>query len=389
MKSSKLPLVSFLFVIGIVSLVATPQAWSRNLRPAQLTAHVIQRPDPMVAYGKAYLVYELLLTNYDAAEVDVRSLRITDPDNKDVRFDFSGKALRDMMAPVGKANKDLNPATIKSGASRLVFVWLKFTSAAAVPHDLAQSIGYRVKRDTVTGGEITLPPTAVDDAPPLTIGPPLEGGDWIAEGAPSNTSYHRRAHMVFDGAVKFAQRFAIDYEKIGPDGTTYSGNESKNRSYYCYGAKVIAVANGRVVAVHDGVPENVPHSGKRPVEMNTETAGGNYVAIDIGYGRYALYGHLIPGSIKVKPGEVVKRGQVLALLGNSGNSTEPHLHFQIADAPSFLDANGLPYMYDRVGVMPSHVVNPNVDPPVVRITGPVHEYYSTMLLENQVVVFPK
>lgn len=389
MKSSKLLIVSFLFVIGIVSMVATPQAWSRDLRPAQLTAHVIQRPDPMVAYEKAYLVYELLLTNYDASPVEVRSLRITDPNNKDVRFEFSGKTLRDMMAPVGKANKGQDLTTIESGASRLVFVWLKFKSAATVPQHFAQFIGYRVKRKTTTGGELTIPLMDVDDAPPLTIGPPLEGGDWLANGGPSNTSYHRRAHMVFDGAVKFAQRFAIDYEKIGPDGKTYSGDPIKNRSYYCYGAKVIAVADGRVVAVHDGVPENVPRSGTRAVDINTETAGGNYVALYIGYGRYALYGHLIPGSIKVKTGQLVKRGQLLARLGNSGNSTEPHLHFQIADAPSFLNANGLPYLYDRVGVRPSHVIDANVDPVLVRVTGPAHEYYSTMLLENQVVVFPK
>jgi murein DD-endopeptidase MepM/ murein hydrolase activator NlpD len=136
------------------------------------------------------------------------------------------------------------------------------------------------------------------------------------------------------------------------------------------------------------VAENIPDPVKRAAEMTLVTAGGNYVALDIGYGRYALYGHLIPGSIKVKKGDFVKRGQVLGRLGNSGNSTEPHLHFQIADAPSFLNANGLPYLYARVGVKPSRVVNPNVDPPLLRVTGPAREYYSTLLLENQVVDFP-
>jgi murein DD-endopeptidase MepM/ murein hydrolase activator NlpD len=144
-----------------------------------------------------------------------------------------------------------------------------------------------------------------------------------------------------------------------------------------------------VVAVHDGVPENVPDPVKRAVEMTLATAAGNYVAIYIGYGRYALYGHLIPSSIKVKKGDFVKRGQVLARLGNSGNSTEPHLHFQIADSPSFLNADGLPYLYARVGVKPSRVVDPSTDVPVVRVSGPAHEYYSTMLLQNQVVDFQR
>jgi murein DD-endopeptidase MepM/ murein hydrolase activator NlpD len=110
---------------------------------------------------------------------------------------------------------------------------------------------------------------------------------------------------------------------------------------------VLAVADGRVVALKDGVPENVPDPVARAVSMTMETVGGNFVALDIGHGRYALYGHLIPGSLEVKLGDLVKRGQVLAHLGNSGNSTEPHLYFQIADAPSFLVANGLTDLYDQ------------------------------------------
>jgi murein DD-endopeptidase MepM/ murein hydrolase activator NlpD len=73
------------------------------------------------------------------------------------------------------------------------------------------------------------------------------------------------------------------------------------------------------------------------------TVGGNHVALDIGGGKYALYAHAQPGSLKVKVGDHVKRGQVLALLGNSGNSTEPHVHFQIADGPTFLSSEGVPY----------------------------------------------
>ena len=76
------------------------------------------------------------------------------------------------------------------------------------------------------------------------------------------------------------------------------------------------------------------------------TVGGNYVALDIGNGKYALYAHVQPGSLRVKVGDRVKRGQVLALLGNSGNSTEPHVHFQIADGPTFLSSEGLPYAID-------------------------------------------
>ena len=94
--------------------------------------------------------------------------------------------------------------------------------------------------------------------------------------------------------------------------------------------ELLAVADGIVAATKDSIPENPV--GGRAVKIDLVTVGGNFVGIDIGNGRYALYAHVQPGSLRVKVGDHVKRGQVVALLGNSGNSTEPHVHFQIADA---------------------------------------------------------
>ena len=83
--------------------------------------------------------------------------------------------------------------------------------------------------------------------------------------------------------------------------------------------------------------------------VNAVTVGDNFIAINIGKGDYSLYAHLQPGSLRVKVGDRVKRDQVIELLGNSGNSTEPHVHFQISSAPSFLiDSEGLPYAADFV-----------------------------------------
>ena len=81
--------------------------------------------------------------------------------------------------------------------------------------------------------------------------------------------------------------------------------------------------------------------------ITLDTIGGNYVMLDLGGGRYGFYAHLQPGSLRVKPGDRVRRGQVLGLLGNSGNSDAPHLHFHVASAPFPLDAEGLPYLLDR------------------------------------------
>ncbi|MDQ2771151.1 MAG: M23 family metallopeptidase, partial [Bacteroidota bacterium] len=119
---------------------------------------------------------------------------------------------------------------------------------------------------------------------------------------------------------------------------------SQNTNYYGYGAEVLAVAAGTVVAVQDGLAENVPQTKKWAVPITLETIAGNYVLLDLGTGHFALFAHLQPQSLKVKVGDRVKFGQVLGLVGNSGKSELPHLHFQLVNAASPLGAEGIPYV---------------------------------------------
>jgi murein DD-endopeptidase len=379
----------FAVLISIAALVSQPRTvFAAGARPPLLSAQVVAAPDPMIAFGKAYVVYELLLTSFDSRPLELSRLRVVDPDDRTNTFDFSGATLAAMVSPVGPDSGGA-PTSIEPGQVRLVYIWLPFAAANRVPRRITHFLQCRVGARPGEVDEIETAPIAIDESPPLSIGPPLRGGDWLAEGGPSNSSYHRRARMVGNGTVYFAQRFAIDYVKVSADGRTYAGDPKKNGNYLCYGADVIAVADGKVVAAKDGIPENTPDPTARAVEMTMDTAGGNFVALDIGYHRYALYGHLIPGSLKVKVGDTVRRGQVLGRLGNSGNSTEPHLHFQIADAPSFLLANGLPYVYDRVEVKPARIIDAKSDPPVIQASGPARSHLATMLLDNDLVVFPQ
>ena len=98
----------------------------------------------------------------------------------------------------------------------------------------------------------------------------------------------------------------------------------------------------------DGLPDQPP--GKMPSGIAIDAADGNSVVLDFGRGRYALYAHLRAGSITVKPGDKVRRGQVIAHVGNSGNTLAPHLHFHVMDSPSPLASNGLPYAIDAFTV---------------------------------------
>jgi murein DD-endopeptidase MepM/ murein hydrolase activator NlpD len=123
------------------------------------------------------------------------------------------------------------------------------------------------------------------------------------------------------------QRRAADLEALGPDGTSHRGDGKKNEDYYAYGQDVLAVADGTVVTAIDGVPDNAPGS------TNPYMAPGNCVIVKHEGSLYSVYDHLRPGKLRVKVGAKVKQGVVLGSSGNSGNSTQPHLHVQLQDGP--------------------------------------------------------
>lgn len=142
------------------------------------------------------------------------------------------------------------------------------------------------------------------------------------------------------------QRFAIDFQ-ISVDvaqgqRSNHKGDGSKNSDYYAYGQDILAPADGTVVQVVDGVPENPP--GVTDIYYRF----GNAITLSIGSGEYAVLAHLQPGSAKVRVGDRVSRGQVIARCGNSGNSTAPHLHFQLSDSPTLSLASSLPAQFVRV-----------------------------------------
>jgi murein DD-endopeptidase MepM/ murein hydrolase activator NlpD len=95
--------------------------------------------------------------------------------------------------------------------------------------------------------------------------------------------------------------------------------------------------------------------------VTAANADGNSVVLDLGDGHFALYAHFQPGSLRVRLGERVRRGQVLGLVGNSGNSDAAHLHFHVMDGPSPLASNGLPYVIDRFEVTGQAVSSSDLD----------------------------
>ena len=184
----------------------------------------------------------------------------------------------------------------------------------------------------------------------MIVGAPLRGTDWIAGDAVHNgpDAAHRRALLFDHGEAFLAQRYAIDwmrYRIVNGVATTWSGPEDHNSSYFCYDAPIYSMTSGIVTEVLDGIPENVPHSGRIAIDVNFQNAGGNHVVVYMGYGVYAFYAHMRPGTIQVKVGDHLSGGEIIGRVGNSGNSTEPHLHEHIVNQPSFLAGQGVPYEF--------------------------------------------
>lgn len=141
------------------------------------------------------------------------------------------------------------------------------------------------------------------------------------------------------------QQFAFDFIGVNGDGKMHTGEGKTNEDYFSFGREVLAPADGTVTDVIDGVRDNVPGS------MNPYSAVGNAVFIEHREHEVSMLAHLKLGSIKVKVGDKVKAGQVIGLCGNSGNSSQPHLHYHLQNTPVIQDGTGIKCYFQKVNVI--------------------------------------
>ena len=128
------------------------------------------------------------------------------------------------------------------------------------------------------------------------------------------------------------------------------GDPAQNDSYLAYGALLLAVADATVVQVEAGVPDTAPGSLPLGPGFTLANLGGNVVTLELAPNLFAVYYHLAPGSPTVKVGDKVAKGDVIARLGNSGNSSEAHLHFQLSRTPLIFSSDSVPYVFDEFSV---------------------------------------
>jgi hypothetical protein len=351
------PLVRLAAVLTVITTVAAcsseapPAASSATTsRPPAMVTPLIGSstadPIPVPATdGKTHIAYELLLTNTMPGEVTINSLTALDGDRK--LLTLAGPNLTYWTRALGNSSSPTN--RIASGGSAMVWLDVTVDGGAQPPAEIDHSVTLTVAKPIpgLVDANVTqtVAPVQVQTRKPISIAPPLDGPNWLDGNSCCDTTAHRMAANPINGKIYLAERFAIDYVQLTPDFRLFNGDPTKLESYPYFGVPIHAVADGKVVAVLDNLPEQV--ASKSPTGLPLDQYGGNHIVQDIGNGNFAFYAHLKTGSVAVKPGDDLKSGQQIAALGNTGNTDAPHLHFHLMDGPDPLASNGLPFVIDK------------------------------------------
>jgi len=292
--------------------------------------------------GRTHLAYELMLTNTLPSPVTMNALTAKSGDRN--LATLTGGNLKYWTRALGNSATPTN--VVAPGQSVVVWLDIPVDNGAEIPTEITHSVDLTVAKPVagLVPATLTQPvaPVGVSSRSPVTISPPLTGPNWLNGDGCCTMSAHRMALNPINGKLWAAERFAIDYVQLDDKLRLLNGKPDALESFAYFGTPIHAVGDGKVVAVVDDLPEQVP--GKSPTGLPLDQYGGNHVVQDLGDGNFAFYAHLQPGSITVEPGDELTSGQEIAKLGNSGNTDAPHLHFHVMDGPNPLMANGLPFL---------------------------------------------
>lgn len=288
---------------------------------------------------------------------------------------------------------------------QLASIWLEFPETGWKNLGLIHKFYYK---DSIGNAKQTTFNLKVEQQypDPITIAFPVPQGIWLAEAAPGSNSYHTRAifaypELVFDSEQQGyligsnPQRYAIDFAKL-VDGLPYKNTGKNLDDWYCYNLPIRAAVGGKVVFTENKIPDNMT-PGEIDYKITASNITGNVVYIEHEDSSIGTYCHLIPNSIVVEVGDIVSTGQEIGRLGNSGNSSAPHLHFhlltnpegkQITEYADGLFMESLPYKFSqftKLGSLPTGYLD---EPPLKPFVPTMSEVYNNALpSENDVIEF--
>ena len=372
------------------STIIAQQGVSRDEAP--LPADVISpliiaavTPDPMPVEGsddQVHVAYELTVLNFAPRPATITSVETLAPDGSVVtaltqeQVAARTMIVADYSAPQPDDSGDDSPDGVEASSTRipagktaLLVLDDVYTSRAAIPtsvtHRISATFG---PAESGEGGIAVLwpdqvtqigGPVTISTSQPVQIGAPLTGPGWFITAGCCTLNAHRNVLLPVGGRINGAERFAIDAVQVDVaeaerrglvDDVVRKGDPAQNDSYLAYGALLLAVADATVVQVEAGVPDTAPGSLPLGPGFTLANLGGNVVTLELAPNLFAVYYHLAPGSPTVKVGDKVAKGDVIARLGNSGNSSEAHLHFQLSRTPLIFSSDSVPYVFDEFSV---------------------------------------
>jgi hypothetical protein len=342
-------LVAALLALGL----ASASAGAQNRQPDAFTPLVIgplandtapfQGDD-----GQFHVVYELWVTNAKSVPATIEAIEVLDAGNPArVVGTLTGDDLVRRMALLDA--EPAGSAILGANESRIIFVELTFPDERSVP----QSLAHHFMGTGATSPAATTPaqmsyivgPWPIRRIRAPVLGPPLRGAGWVAVNGCCALGVHRSALQSINGDLVNSQRFAIDWMRLDEQGRFVNGDASRPESWASYDQPVLAVAIGRVVAMRNDLDDQPPGHLPDPESLAIDTVDGNYVVLDLGDNFFVFYAHMRKGSISVRVGQTLRAGQEIGRVGNSGNTSAPHLHLHVMAGASPLGANGLPYVF--------------------------------------------
>ena len=341
-------------------------------------------PDPIAFTGtdaKIHVVYELQVFNASPRTATLTGVETLDggPDSA-VHASLTGDEVAERTMVVGPPTASEGGPTNEIPGGRVALVLLDGTydAESEVPdqftHRLTATFASSPDDDRVTsfypteatqiGGLVT--PSA---DPVLVIGPPLAGDGWLTTGSCCTLPGHRAFVMPLGGRLNATERFGLEYLRVDLEAArvidpeaglaSFVGDPTRNESYLVFDQPVLAVADATVTAVVSDFEDRPPGSFAEGLEINDIT--GNYVVLDLGNGVHAMANHLKHGSPTVKVGDTVTKGQVIGRVGNSGNTSQPHLHFQLYRGVAALSGDNVSFEIDAFDLTGEVIVDGTLD----------------------------
>jgi hypothetical protein len=306
---------------------------------------------------RIHLAFAMLFTNPWNVSTTIQSVEVVDPSRNNQPtgtnrvLSFKSEDVTDEIRVIpGSSNGDKASYSkqLAGGQSGVMYFDVSYANSSDVPCSIALRV-HSVQPESKHIPESTLlsPPLKLSSQTAILIAPPFKGEGWLdGNGCCLEVGPHRFVVNAMNGTLDPSEGFAIDWIKVDREGKAFRTDGKKSEDWLCYGVDALAVAPGTVVETMRDMPDEPP--GVAPTSLKVSEIAGNHVLLDLGDGHYAMYAHLAPHSVTVRVGDRVKAGDKLGLVGNSGNTTAPHLHFQISDRPSTLDVTSLPFVFKNM-----------------------------------------